>query len=112
MAMQKSTKITLYIIAVLAAALIAMYQWGSYLVGGMSNEDIPEFNQCEKVFVGKVPYVCNPGELIYIDAEVADEFCTDQIFVRTDNSVYCIYNGNRPDRTRTINKFNTRTIKK
>lgn len=110
--MQKSTKFTLYIVAVLTAALIAMYQWGSYLLGGMSSDDIPEYNQCEKVFVGKIPYVCNPGELIYIDAEVADKYCTDEIFVKTNNSVYCIYNGERPDRDRTIKMFNKRTEKK
>ena len=112
MTIANSTKTTLYIIAVLTAALIAMYQWGSYLVGGMSNEEIPEFNQCDKVFVGKIPYVCNPGELIYIDAEVADQFCTEQVFVRTDKSVYCIYNGERPDRDTPVKRFTKRTDNK
>ena len=102
-------KTVFYIVALLTAALLAMYQWGSYLVGSISNEDTPEFNQCEKVFVGKIPYVCKPGELIYIDADVAEEFCTDEVFVRTDKSVYCVYNGNRPDRERTIKKFKKRT---
>ncbi|MBU2916956.1 MAG: hypothetical protein ACJAZB_001305 [Psychrosphaera sp.] len=111
MAMKKNTKSTLYILALLTAALIAMYEWSSYLSKDVSYDDLPEFNQCEKVFVGKIPYACNQGELIYVDEDVADEFCTDKVFVRANGSVYCEYNGNRPDRTRPIKQFNTRNEK-
>jgi hypothetical protein len=110
--MKKVSKPVIYIIAALSIALVVMYLWRSSLTEPVLTDYQPEFNQCEKVYVGKIPYVCNPGELIYIDAEVAEEFCTDEVFVKTEDHIYCVYNGVRPDRTRTIKKFNTRTTKK
>jgi hypothetical protein len=86
-----------------------MYQWRLYLSGETPSDDLPEYSQCEKVFVGKVPYVCNAGELIYIDADVADKYCTEQVFTRTKDSVYCIYNGERPDRKNKLKKFKKST---
>jgi len=110
--MNRSKKPVIYILAALSIALIVMYLWRSSLADKKITDYEPEFNQCEKVYVGKIPYVCNPGELIYIDAEVAEEFCTDEIFVKTEEHIYCVYNGERPDRTKTIKKFNTYKTKK
>lgn len=108
--MNRSIKYILSIVLIVPAIMLAAYFWQVSVDASPSQDDYPIYDQCEKVFVGKTPHVCYPGELIYIDAEVAEQYCTDEVFVRTKSHVYCVYNGHRPDRTRTIKKFKKREI--
>lgn len=102
--MKRNSKYALYISFVLATALFAMYEWKVLIFEPAKKKEAIVYSQCDKVFVRKTPFACNPGDLIYIDADVADKYCTDKIFSRTETSVYCIYNGKR-DRERTGQLF-------
>lgn len=57
----------------------------------------PLYTQCASVYVRKSPHPCNAGDLIYIDADVADKYCTSNVIARFDDSVYCQYSGFRED---------------
>lgn len=96
--MHKNQKVAWYLIALLLAAFLAMYQWRHKISYFSQQDNTPVFNQCENVYVKKTPFGCKKGELIYIDVDVADKYCTDQVFVRNKKAVYCEYNGNRDDR--------------
>lgn len=102
--MNKLSKYALYMALVLASALFAMYQWRGYLFEPKI-EAPKQYSQCEKVFVGKNPWACQPGDLIFVDAEVADKYCTEEVITRDENTVYCVYNGKRDDRERTMPVF-------
>lgn len=105
--MNSVSKYALYMALLLTAGLFAMYQWQGYLFEPEKGET-EVYSQCEKVFVGKTPWACNPGDLIFVDAEVADKYCTEDVFKRTDEHVYCIYNGKRDDRERQMPIFQNR----
>lgn len=102
--MTKLSKYALYLALVLASGLFAMYQWQGYLFEPKV-ERPKQYNQCDKVFVGKNPWACQPGELIFVDAEVADKYCTEEVITRNDETVYCVYNGKRDDRERRVPPF-------
>ena len=105
--MNSVSKYALFLAIILTAGLFIMYQWRGYLFEPPMGE-IKEYSQCEKVYVGKNPWACQPGDLIYVDAEVADKYCTEDVFSRTKDAVYCIYNGHRDDRERTMPVFQKR----
>jgi hypothetical protein len=109
--LRTTTKYALYLVALLASALLAVFEWRAHLFDKDPQEDIPRYSQCEKVYVGKRPWACQPGDLIFVDADVADKYCTDEVFSRSDDSVYCVYNGHRDDRERHNPPFKTRTFK-
>jgi len=102
--MNNVSKYALYMALILTLGLFSMYQWRGYLFEP-EGKDAPKYSQCEKVYVGKTPWACQPGDAIYVDADVADKYCTDEVFSRTKDSVYCIYNGHRDDRERQISPF-------
>lgn len=97
--MTAKTKYTIYIILVFLSGLYAMYEWRGYFQAANS-DDLPVYSQCEKVYVKKTPFGCQPGDLIFVDADVADKYCTDEVFSRSKKGVYCVYNGKRDDRER------------
>jgi hypothetical protein len=108
--MKVNTRHSVYLLIILVVALYAMHEWRLYLDREYSQDEdgLPVYTQCEKVYVGKTPFACQPGDLIFIDAEVADKYCTDKVFSRTEDSVYCIYNGIRDDRERKAPLFKRR----
>lgn len=57
----------------------------------------PQYTQCASVYVRKSPHPCNAGDLIYIDRDVAEVYCTDNIIADFGDAVYCQYNGFRED---------------
>ena len=89
---------TYILLAFLGAALFVTYLWGKTLFE--VSEETPRYRQCEKVYVGKTPFACQPGDSIFVDADVAEKYCTEHVFSENDESVYCIYNGVRDDRER------------
>ena len=106
--MNNVSKYALYMALLLAAGLLAMYQWRGYLFEPFAGQENKVYSQCEKVFVGKNPWACQPGDLIFIDADVADKYCTEEVFSRSEEQVYCVYNGKRDDRERQMPIFNSR----
>ena len=102
---RSSFVLVVFLIFILAIA----YSWGRTLYNA-KNDDHRVPRQCESVYVGKVPYACQPGELIYVDADVAGKYCTEEVFAQSDNAVYCIYNGERDDRERQPSLFRTSTF--
>lgn len=102
--MNSVSKYALYLALLLSAGLFAMYQWRGYLFEPALPE-IKEYTQCEKVFVGKMPWACQPGDLIFVDADVAEKYCTEEVFSRSEDTVYCVYNGHRDDRERQTPPF-------
>ena len=102
---QRSTYILL---AMLSVALLLTYLWGRTLFE--EPDEAQRYYQCEKVYVGKIPFACQPGDAILVDADVADKYCTEEVFSRTEDSVYCIYNGIRDDRERKAPLFRRRTF--
>lgn len=103
--MNNVSKYALYLALLLISGLMAMYQWQGYLFEPKAAEP-KTYSQCEKVFVGKMPWACQPGDLIFVDADVADKYCTDEVFSRQQDTVYCVYNGKRDDRERHLPLFN------
>lgn len=57
----------------------------------------PQYTQCASVYVRKSPHPCNAGDLIYIDADVAHVYCTNNVIAEFNDAVYCQYNGFRED---------------
>ncbi|NVK23742.1 MAG: hypothetical protein HWE10_02335 [Gammaproteobacteria bacterium] len=90
---------TYILLTVLAITLAWIYFWGRDYLASLDEGD-PVYRQCDKVYVGKVPFACQPGDLIMVDADVADKYCTDKVFTKSEQGVYCIYNGIRDDRER------------
>ena len=102
---QRST----YVLLLLLTAILAVaYSWGRTLYNAEDEARIPR--QCDSVYVGKIPFACQPGDLIFVDADVADKYCTEEVFTKTETAVYCIYNGERDDRERDPSLFRTNTF--
>lgn len=105
--MNSVSKYALYMALLLTAGLFAMYQWQGHLFTP-KHDEMPVYRQCEKVFVGKMPWACQPGDLIFVDAQVSDKYCTEKVFSRSEETVYCVYNGKRDDRERQMPIFQRR----
>lgn len=85
------------VIGLFSLAMIAMNYWEVTKVSFERSDYKPKYSQCENVYVRKSPHPCNAGDLIYIDADVADKYCGRNIIGRFGDSVYCQYNGYRDD---------------
>jgi len=85
------------IIIFFVVAIIAIYQWERVANEWDPEAYTPEYTQCASVYVRKSPHPCNAGDLIYIDSDVAEKYCTDNVIARFEGSVYCQYNGFRED---------------
>ncbi|GAB2991289.1 hypothetical protein [Psychrosphaera aestuarii] len=85
------------VIIAFAVAVAVVYLWEVKVNDFSTKNYEPKYTQCENVYVRKSPHPCNAGDLIYIDADVADKYCTDNIIARFEDSVYCQYNGFRED---------------
>ena len=90
-------KYVLYIVFWFVVAIIAIYQWERVANDFNPKAYTPKYTQCASVYVRKSPHPCNAGDLIYIDKDVADKYCTDNIIATFEDSVYCQYNGFRED---------------
>lgn len=86
-----------YIILSFLFAVIAVLQYEQWVNDWDPRAYKPLYTQCESVYVRKSPHPCNAGDLIYIDIDVAEKYCTDNIIASFDDSVYCQYNGFRED---------------
>lgn len=87
----------LVIIGLFGLATCAVYFWEVKVNDFSPSQYEPKYVQCENVYVRKSPHPCNAGDLIYIDSDVAQKYCTDNIIARFEDSVYCQYNGFRDD---------------
>lgn len=85
------------IVGLMLLAGVAVYFWEVTVNDFSPGEYKPKYVQCENVYVRKSPHPCNAGDLIYIDLDVADKYCTDNVIARFEDSVYCQYNGFRDD---------------
>jgi len=86
-----------YILVLFVIAIIAIYQYERIANQWDPKAYAPKYTQCASVYVRKSPHPCTAGDLIYIDIDVADKYCTRNIIAKFDDSVYCQYNGFRDD---------------
>lgn len=108
MYISKTNKFAIYITLLLGSALLALNEWSMYLDKKEKRNAPQVYEQCANPYVMRTPHACNEGELIFVDASVADKYCTDVVFARTEQNVYCVYNGKRDDRDRQIKRFKRR----
>ena len=90
-------KYLFFIIVSFIVAVIAIYQWERIAHNWEPQAYVPKYTQCASVYVRKSPHPCTAGDLIYIDIDVAEKYCTDNVIAKFDDSVYCQYNGFRDD---------------
>ena len=90
-------KSTLYLLLILVASLLAIYQWYSYFEAPKKETFRHIYKQCEKVYVQNTPHACTAGDLIFVNRAVAHKYCTKKVFAEFEDSVYCVYNGYRDD---------------
>lgn len=87
----------MYIGLVFVFAVIAIIQYERITNEWEPGAYKPQYSRCASVYVRKSPHPCNAGDLIYIDIDVANRYCTKNVIARFDDSVYCQYNGFRDD---------------
>lgn len=87
------------IILVFIVAVSAIYHWAWHFDEDVNPDMvIPEYKRCESgLYVRKNPHPCERGDLIYVDRDVADKYCGENVIVEYDDAVYCQYNGFRED---------------